>query len=220
MKKQPFISAVAACVQLIQSAVDVAAPVVKSAVKELQLIRNKKRPIIIDSVSADIEAKLKSFESEAVHSSIRSLQLAVVQFNRTQLKILEKIETLTEQVVHGSSATEELTHEVNELLNLVKDNIEVSTDELDDLESGKNLFNFQDADRGYDSDVDDAAVDDEDGANTEQNSESSLTSETADELDDVDVDMEADSTAVDKAKNSESNTSSEEKRKKFLRKLN
>lgn len=220
MKKQPFISAVAACVQLIQSAVDVAAPVVKSAVKELQLIRNKKRPIIIDSVSADIEAKLKSFESEAVHSSIRSLQLAVVQFNRTQLKILEKIETLTEQVVHGSSATEELTHEVNELLNLVKDNIEVSTDELDDLESGKNLFNFQDADRGYDSDVDDAAVDDEDGTNTEQNSESSLTSETADELDDVDVDMEADSTAVDKAKNSESNTSSEEKRKKFLRKLN
>ena len=220
MKKQPFISAVAACVQLIQSAVDVAAPVVKSAVKELQLIRNKKRPIIIDSVSADIEAKLKSFESEAVHSSIRSLQLAVVQFNRTQLKILEKIETLTEQVVHGSSATEELTHEVNELLNLVKDSIEVSTDELDDLESGKNLFNFQDADRGYDSDVDDAAVDDEDGTNTEQNSESSLTSETADELDDVDVDMEADSTAVDKAKNSESNTSSEEKRKKFLRKLN
>lgn len=220
MKKQPFISAVAACVKLIQSAVDVAANVVKSAVKELQLIRNKKRPIIIDSVSADIEAKLKSFESEAVQSSIRSLQLAVVQFNRTQLKILEKIETLTEQVVHGSSATEELTHEVNELLNLVKDNIEVSTDELDDLESGKNLFNFQDADRGYDSDVDDAAVDDEDGTNTEQNSESSLTSETADELDDVDVDMEADSTAVDKAKNSESNTSSEEKRKKFLRKLN
>lgn len=224
--KLPLISSIAGSLELVGSAVEVAVPIVKSSLKGLRHILDKKPIIVVDHVDAELEKKLKSFESEAVHTSLRQLQLAVVQFNRTQLKILEKLEALTEQVVHGSSATEELTHEVSELLELVKDSIEEYPQELEDLENGKNLFHTE-------TDITDN--DDNDDSEEEVSEKSSdemeldLDGETGEELEKTnDSNSQEESPVVEEKPTKKSKEESaekkektlEEKRKNYLRKLN
>jgi hypothetical protein len=223
----PLFAKLTAGLELLSGAVEVAMPIVKS---RLRVKPNKGSVVVVDNVDADLAAKLKAFETEAVHTTLLQLQQSMALILRSQAKLGEKVDALTDQVVHSSTATEQLTNEVGELLEMVRDSMEEYED--DEVSEAKQLFGYSSlnnkaavADSSDETEEKDASEDDDATFEVEATGEETKEEEAEDEV--LEASPEEDPSPVeetDKKSEVDAKTkavrASEEKRKNFLRKLN
>jgi hypothetical protein len=222
----PLFAKLTAGLELLSGAVEVAMPIVKS---RLRVKPNKGSVVVVDNVDADLAAKLKAFETEAVHTTLLQLQQSMALILRSQAKLGEKVDALTDQVVHSSTATEQLTNEVGELLEMVRDSMEEYED--DEVSEAKQLFGYSSlnnkavADSSDETEEKDASEDDDTTFEVEATGEETKEEEVEDEV--LEASPEEDPSPVeetDKKSEVDAKTkavrASEEKRKNFLRKLN
>lgn len=215
----PLFAKLTAGLELLSGAVEVAMPIVKS---RLRVKPNKGSVVVVDNVDADLAAKLKAFETEAVHTTLLQLQQSMALILRSQAKLGEKVDALTDQVVHSSTATEQLTNEVGELLEMVRDSMEEYED--DEVSEAKQLFGYSSlnnkavADSSDETEEKDASEDEATGEETKEEEAEDEVLEASPEEDPSPVEETDKKSEVD-AK-TKAVRAAEEKLKNFLRKLN